>query len=59
MDRSVLFLCAVLLAACSGENDSVRGSDAQHALDDVSRKLDAAAIEAESRLDEALHERED
>ncbi len=59
MNRKILFLCAVLLSACSGENDRVSGSDAQNTLDDVSRKLDAAGAEAEARLDEALDERED
>lgn len=59
MDRTILFLCAVLLTACSGENDRVSGGDAQNTLDEVTRKLDAAGVEAEARLDEALNDRED
>ncbi len=59
MDRTILFLCAVLLTACTGENDRVSGSDAQNTLDEVTRKLDAAGAEAEARLDEALNEREE
>ena len=59
MDRKILFLFAVLLSACSGENDSVSGSDPKNTLDEVSRKLDAAGAEAEARLDDALNEHED
>jgi hypothetical protein len=59
MDRKILFLCAVLLTACSGENDQVSGSDPKNTLDEVTRKLDAAGVEAEARLDAALEETED
>lgn len=59
MHRTILFLCVVVLTACSGENDRVSGSDAQNKLDEVTRKLDAAGADAEGRLDEALNERED
>ena len=59
MDRKFLFLCALLLTACSGENDRVSGSDPKNTLDEVTRKLDAAGAEAEARLDDALNERED
>ena len=59
MDRKILFLCAVLLTACSGENDRVSGSDPKNTLDEVTRKLDAAGVEAEARLDAALEETED
>ena len=59
MDRKILFLCAVLLTACSGENDRVSGSDPKNTLDEVTRKLDAAGAEAEARLDDALNESDD
>lgn len=59
MDRKMLFLCAALLVACSGENDRVSGSDPKNTLDEVTRQLDAAAAEAEARLDDALNESED
>jgi len=59
MDRKIMFLCAVLLTACSGDNDQVSGSDPQDTLDELTRKLDAAGVEAEARLDAALKDTED
>ena len=59
MVRQILVLCAVLLTACGGESDHVSGSDPKNTLDEVTRKLDAAGVEAEARLDDALNERED
>lgn len=58
MKRSILFLSAVLVAACSGENDRVSANDAHDTLDEVTRRLDAAGAEAEARIDDVLNEQD-
>jgi len=54
MRHFALILCAVLLTACSGENDRISGSDPKATMDNVQSQLDKAGAEAEARLEDAL-----
>ena len=50
----MIALLLFVLAACSGENDSVRASDVEKTLDNVAEELDKAAKDTAERLDDAL-----